>query len=147
LSAAVREAYGRRSGFGQGCLLARRLVQTGVRFVEVELGGWDTHQDNFDSIERKAPEMDKAVSTLIQDLIHKGLYDRTVVLLLGVWSHKDQPQPGRDHFPQVGLSSAAAALSRCADRQGDAGNRRRATCPRWRFVRDAVQALGIDHRD
>lgn len=101
--AAVREAYGRRSGFGQGCLLARRLVQTGVRFVEVELGGWDTHQDNFDSIERKAPEMDKAVSTLIQDLIHKGLYDRTVVLLTSEFGRtpKINPNQGRDHFPQV----------------------------------------------
>src|SRR5262245_17481679 len=72
----VREAYGYRSGFGQGCLLARRLVQAGVRFAEVSLGGWDTHQDNFETIEGKAPELDVAVSTLIQDLRSKGLYDR-----------------------------------------------------------------------
>ena len=102
-SAAVREAYGRRSGFGQGCLLARRLVQAGVRFVEVELGGWDTHQDNFDAIDRKAPELDQAVAALIQDLRYRGLYDRTVVLLTSEFGRtpKINANQGRDHFPQV----------------------------------------------
>ena len=54
----MRDAYGPSSGFGQGCLLARRLVQAGVRFVEVQLGGWDTHQNNFETVQTKSAELD-----------------------------------------------------------------------------------------
>jgi len=99
----LREAYGTRSAFGQGCLLARRLAQTGVRFVEVSFGGWDTHQDNFETVETKSAELDKAVSTLIQDLRHKEIYGRTVVMLASEFGRTPRinPNKGRDHYPQV----------------------------------------------
>lgn len=100
---AVRAAYGEASAFGQGCLLARRLVQAGVRFVEVSLGGWDTHQDNFGTVENKSPELDRAVSTLVQDLRKRGLFDRTVVLLTSEFGRTPRinANQGRDHYPQV----------------------------------------------
>lgn len=102
-SAVVREAYGAESGFGQGCLLARRLVQSGVRFVEVALGGWDTHQDNFERVQQLSGELDVAVSTLLQDLRTKNLYDRTIVLLTSEFGRTPaiNGNTGRDHWPRV----------------------------------------------
>ncbi len=100
---AVREAYGAKSGFGQGCLLARRLVQSGVRFAEVALGGWDTHQDNFDRVQQLSGELDVAVSTLLQDLQSKHLLERTVVLLTSEFGRTPNinGNNGRDHWPRV----------------------------------------------
>lgn len=99
----VRMAYGARSGFGQGCLLARRLVQAGVRFVEVALPGWDTHQNNFDTVREKCLELDIAVTSLLSDLRAKGLYDRTVVVLTSEFGRTPRinGSQGRDHYPQV----------------------------------------------
>lgn len=99
----VREAYGTDSVFGQGCLLARRLVQKGVLFVEVSLGGWDTHSNNFETVQQKSRELDTAFSTLIQDLRRKGLYDRTMVLLTSEFGRTPRinERQGRDHFPGV----------------------------------------------
>ena len=100
---ALREAYGADSAFGQGCLLSRRLVQAGVRVVEIAFGGWDTHQDNFDVVTAKSKELDTAFSTLIQDLRTKKLYDRTVVLLASEFGRtpKINANQGREHYPQV----------------------------------------------
>ncbi len=100
---ALREAYGSESSFGQGCLLARRLVQGGVRFVEVAFDGWDTHQDNFETVQAKSAELDVAVSTLLADLRSKKLFDRTVVLLTSEFGRTPaiNANKGRDHFPQV----------------------------------------------
>ena len=99
----LREAYGFQSAFGQGCLLARRLTQAGVRFVEVSFGGWDTHQDNFDTVANKSAELDAAFSTLVQDLRHKGLFDRTMVVLTSEFGRTPRinGNEGRDHYPQV----------------------------------------------
>ena len=99
----IREAYGTQSGFGQGCLLARRLVQSGVRFVEVALGGWDTHQDNFERVQQLSGEVDVAASTLIQDLRAKQLFDRTIVLLTSEFGRTPRinGNNGRDHWPRV----------------------------------------------
>jgi len=99
----VREAYGAQSGFGQGCLLARRLVQSGVRFVEVALGGWDTHQDNFPRVQQLSGELDVAVSTLIQDLQTKHLLDRTILVLTSEFGRTPtiNGNSGRDHWPRV----------------------------------------------
>ncbi len=100
---AVREAYGVESAFGQGCLLSRRLVQAGVRFVEVSLGGWDTHQDNFDVVKEKSSELDLAFSALISDLREKNLYERTVILCTSEFGRTPQinASQGRDHYPRV----------------------------------------------
>ncbi|MDB4319225.1 DUF1501 domain-containing protein, partial [bacterium] len=70
--AKMREAYG-KDRFGQGCLLARRLVESGVRFVEVSHGGWDTHYDNFNSVESRAAVLDRGFSQLVSDLDERGL--------------------------------------------------------------------------
>jgi len=79
-TSAMRKAYG-LGRFGQGCLLARRLVEVGVRYVEVTLGGWDTHYDNFTGVEARSKVLDQAYAQLIKDLKSKGLLDSTLVVL------------------------------------------------------------------
>ena len=102
----LREAYG-RSVFGQGCLLARRLVERGVSFVEVSLGtssggvGWDTHSNNWNTIERLSGDLDAGWATLMQDLDDRGLLDSTTILWMGEFGRTPQINGtgGRDHFP------------------------------------------------
>ncbi len=74
----LRERYG-RSKFGQSCLMARRLVEKGVPYVTINYNGWDTHKDNFATLRRKLPELDKGLATLLQDLSERGLLDGTIV--------------------------------------------------------------------
>jgi len=99
---AVRAAYG-DDRFGQGCLLARRLVQHGVRFVEVNHGGWDTHQDNFDRIEDLAGVLDRALAALLEDLAKQGMLERTMVVVATEFGRtpKINDRQGRDHHPRV----------------------------------------------
>ena len=98
----LRAAYG-QTPFGQGCLLARRLVQAGVTFVEVKSNGWDHHQEVHDKVAKLAGEVDPAISSLITDLKSKGMLDRTLVVWLGEFGRtpKINPNAGRDHFPRV----------------------------------------------
>lgn len=107
--AAVRDAYG-RSQFGQGCLLARRLVERGVPFVEVTLNGtgqqnigWDSHVDNFKTVEQLSQVLDPAWATLMSELKQRGLLESTMVVWMGEFGRtpKINPNGGRDHFPQV----------------------------------------------
>jgi hypothetical protein len=100
--AKLREAYG-RTPFGQGCLLARRLVQAGVTFVEVRLGGWDMHQQIADRMSKLAATADAGFATLVSDLKAKGMLDRTLVVWMGEFGRtpKINPNAGRDHFPRV----------------------------------------------
>ncbi|HBJ84716.1 MAG TPA: DUF1501 domain-containing protein, partial [Verrucomicrobiales bacterium] len=74
----LRAAYGREA-FGQGCLLARRLVERGVRFVEVSLGGWDTHNANFVAVPERCETLDKGLATLVSDLHNRGLLEDTLI--------------------------------------------------------------------
>jgi len=103
--ASSRSAYG--SGrFGEGCLLARRLIETGVSFVEVNLGGWDTHQNNFPRVTQLSNQVDPAMSQLIIDLRDRGLLDSTLVIWMGEFGRTPRinqrgPQPGRDHYPRA----------------------------------------------
>jgi hypothetical protein len=101
-SPAIREAYG-RNPFGQGCLLARRLVQAGVTFIEVRSNGWDTHQQNNDKVATLAQQVDPAFATLIRDLKQHGLLGKTLVVWMGEFGRtpKINPSAGRDHFPKV----------------------------------------------
>ncbi len=101
-SPATREAYG-RNPFGQGCLLARRLVQAGVTFVEVRSNGWDTHQNNNERVATLAQQVDPAFATLIRDLKEHGMLGRTLVVWMGEFGRtpKINPNAGRDHFPRV----------------------------------------------
>lgn len=98
--AAIRDKYG-RNRFGQGCLLARRLVERGVSFVEVTLEGWDTHADNFAQVKRLSETLDPAWSTLTDDLRERGLLDSTMIVWMGEFGRtpKINGTTGRDHFP------------------------------------------------
>lgn len=98
----VREAYG--SGrFGLGCLLARRLVEAGVRCVEVEFDGWDMHRDIYDELPEKAGELDRGMAALLDDLADRGLQRQTLVILATEFgrSPRINDNAGRDHHPAV----------------------------------------------
>jgi hypothetical protein len=99
-SAAVRAAYG-ETPFGRGCLVARRLLETGVRAVEVTQGGFDTHADNFTGHRLRAELMDPALASLFQDLRDRDLWQSTVVLVIGEFGRTPtiNPLDGRDHWP------------------------------------------------
>jgi hypothetical protein len=109
-SPVLRDAYGRNL-FGQGCLLARRLVERGVPFVEVTLSGvsgnnalgWDTHQQNFQSVRRLSEILDPAWGTMMEDLKQRGLLDSTLIVWMGEFGRtpKINGQKGRDHFPNA----------------------------------------------
>lgn len=106
----LRERYG-RTKFGQSCLLARRLIEGGVRFVTVSDGGWDTHADNFNGLRRAVPPIDQGLPELLIDLEERGLLDSTLV----VWATdfgrtpKINSASGRDHWASAGFVIAAGA--------------------------------------
>jgi hypothetical protein len=96
----VRDEYGRH-GFGQSCLLARRLIEAGVHFVTVTDGGWDTHQNNFKSLkDRLLPRIDQGYATLLKDMQARGLLDNTLIVWLGDFGRtpKINSAAGRDHW-------------------------------------------------
>jgi len=99
---AAKSAYG-DSNFGRGCLMARRLVEAGVRFVEVVLDGWDTHQDNFGRSARLCGQLDPAMAALIRDLAERNLLDSTLVVWMGEFGRTPRinGNEGRDHYPQA----------------------------------------------
>jgi uncharacterized protein (DUF1501 family) len=98
----LRQAYG-ESDFGRGCLMARRLVETGVKFVEVTLDGWDTHVDNFTGVKNLLGHLDPAMSTLLKDLDERNLLDDTLVIWMGEFgrSPRISAADGRDHYPSA----------------------------------------------
>ncbi|MBI4659895.1 MAG: DUF1501 domain-containing protein [Verrucomicrobia bacterium] len=102
----LRDRYG-RSTFGQSCLLARRLVERGVPYITINYKGWDTHKQNFQTMRRKLPEMDRGMATLLQDLSERGLLDSTIVWWGGEFGRtpKVQWEPpwsgGRNHYGKV----------------------------------------------
>jgi hypothetical protein len=100
--AEVKARYG-DSQFGRGCLLARRLVEHGVPFIEVRMNGWDTHQDNFEKVPELAAQVDPAMAALISELKERGLLERTTVLWAGEFGRtpKVNPRDGRDHYPRA----------------------------------------------
>jgi hypothetical protein len=104
---AVRQAYG-RGRFGQGCLMARRLIERGVPFIEVSLGslgggslGWDTHAGNFPAVKALSEELDAGWGTLLGDLADRGLLEATTILWMGEFGRTPSinQMAGRDHFP------------------------------------------------
>jgi uncharacterized protein (DUF1501 family) len=106
--AAQRAAYG-DTPFGRGCLAALRLIEAGVRCVEVTLGGWDTHVNNHQLQAGRVNILDPAFAALIRDLKDRGLFDSTIVLCGGEFGRtpKLNPLDGRDHWP-YGFSVALA---------------------------------------
>jgi hypothetical protein len=103
---AMRDRYGRTS-FGQGCLLARRLVEVGVPFVEVNMGlgndGWDTHTNNFPRTRMLSAHVDAGMATLVEDLRDRGLLDQTLVVWMGEFGRSPQITTGggRNHHPRA----------------------------------------------
>ncbi len=96
----VKERYG-TNGFGQGCLLARRLVEAGVPFVEVDLGGWDNHANVHTILaDQKLPQMDRAMSALVEDLEQRGLLEDTAIIWMGEFGRTPRinQDAGRDHW-------------------------------------------------
>ncbi len=98
----VREKYG-KTAFGNGCLLARRLVEVGVPCVEVQLGNWDTHDSNHSRCQDLAGQCDPAFAALIDDLKERGRLDDTLIVWMGEFGRtpKVNPRDGRDHFPKA----------------------------------------------
>lgn len=99
---AVRQGYG-SSDFGQRCLMARRLVEAGVPAVEIELGGWDTHENNFTRSAKLSGYVDAAYAQLIADLKERNLFDKTLIVWMGEFgrSPKINAKDGRDHHPRA----------------------------------------------
>jgi hypothetical protein len=102
----LRDRYGRNT-FGQSCLMARRLVERGVRFVTINYKGWDTHKQHFPTMRRKLPELDRGMATLLQDLSDHGLLDSTIVWWSGEFGRTPRVQweapwnGGRGHYGRV----------------------------------------------
>ncbi|MEM6978741.1 MAG: DUF1501 domain-containing protein [Planctomycetota bacterium] len=130
--AALREAYG-ANVFGQGCLMARRLIERGVPFVEVSLGttsngvGWDTHSNNFNAVKELSTQLDNGWGTLMQDLDQRGLLDDTTILWMGEFGRTPtiNPNAGRDHYPQAWttvLAGGGIAGGQAYGRTSDDGN-------------------------
>jgi hypothetical protein len=100
--AALRDRYG-RTPFGQGCLLARRLVEAGVTFIEIDSNGWDTHQDNFNRTKSLSANVDPGFAALVTDLKERGLLEKTLVIWMGEFGRTPRinGNTGRDHFPRA----------------------------------------------
>ncbi|MFN0077728.1 MAG: DUF1501 domain-containing protein [Prosthecobacter sp.] len=99
---ALKDKYGRNK-FGQGCLLARRLVEKGIRYIEVAKGGWDMHNNIEEALEEHGAELDVALAALLEDLQARGLLDSTLVVLCSEFGRgpKLNGNGGRDHHPKV----------------------------------------------
>lgn len=122
----LRDRYGRNTT-GQACLLARRLVEAGVRFVTVNSGGWDHHAGIFESLDRRLPELDLALSALIDDLDARGLLESTLVVAMGEFGRtpKVNKDAGRDHWGHVASlvwAGGGVAPGRVVGRSDDQGS-------------------------
>jgi len=152
-SSATRSAYG-SSKFGEGCLMARRLVEAGVKYVEVTLGGWDTHQNNFERVRTLSSQVDPAMSALIRDLKDRNLLDNTLVIWMGEFGRTPRinargAQPGRDHYPRAWSSvmvgggiKGGQVIGRTDAEAATVVERPVSTLD---FMATVCRALGIDH--
>jgi hypothetical protein len=148
----TRDLYG-PGRFAQGCLLARRLVEHGVRFVEVNLGGWDTHYDNFTGVAARCREFDQAFAALIRDLEARGKLHETLVVVATEFGRTPEIQPqnnnGRDHHPAAfstllaGGGIKGGAVHGETDRTANRVSRDPVTIPD--FNATIAHALGLPH--
>jgi hypothetical protein len=149
----LRDRYGRHR-FGQSCLLARRLVENGVPFVMVNFGGWDTHKQHFERMEKLLPQLDSGFSALLDDLSQRGLLDSTIVVWYGEFSGtpkiaKEPPwNGGRHHFADVfsgvvaGGGFQGGKVVGASDARGEKV-KERPVYP-WDLTASIYQLLGID---
>lgn len=146
---ALRAAYG-ETAFGRGCLAARRLVEVGVRCVEVTLGGWDSHANNHEVHDRLKRILDPALATLITDLKQRGLWQNTVVLCAGEFGRTPNINRlgGRDHWPHgfsVALGGGGIIGGQAIGATDPEGGRQVADAKQISDVHATVlAALGID---
>lgn len=150
----TRERYG-RDGFGQRCLLARRLVEAGVPFITVYDGGWDHHSDIFGALRKRLPSWDNSVATLIQDLKERGMLDSTLVIALGEFGRTPKistlagsTTAGRDHWANAmsvlmaGGGTPGGTVIGATDRKGFSAVDR--VLSPENFVSTVYHKLGID---
>jgi hypothetical protein len=153
----TRARYGRHQ-LGQSCLMARRLVEAGTKFVTVTDRGWDTHENLFNRLKEgftggsvgKIPKLDVAYSALIEDLADRGLLDSTLVIVMGEFGRtpKLNPRGGRDHWPRafsVALAGGGVRGGQVVGKSDSHGERpaQRAVSPAD-LARTIYHALGID---
>jgi len=149
--AKVREAYG-RSPFGQGCLMARRLIEAGVTFVEVQSSGWDTHGNELPGLKKLIPPVDRGMAALLTDLRERGLLKKTLVIWMGEFGRTPRINltAGRDHYPQAfnmalgGIGVRGGRVVGATDKLGAEVSERPVTVPD--LFCTFCQALGIDPR-
>lgn len=150
---ALRDKYGRNS-FGQSCLVARRLVEAGVPFITINMGGWDTHTDNFGAMKRLLPTLDGGFATLLEDLAARGLLDTTSIVWYGEFGRtpKVYAEPpwfgGRHHYGPVFSAVVAGGGFKGGQVIGSSDQRgeqvkERPTYP-WDLSASLYRLLGID---
>ena len=149
----VRDGYGNTT-FGQSCLVARRLVERGVKFVTINNGGWDTHKDHFQTMRRKLPEFDKGVASLLQDLSSRGLLESTIVWCCGEFGRTPKVQweapwnGGRSHYGKVFSALIAGGGFKGGRVLGASDEKAEEVKDRpvypWDFLGSMYQQLGID---
>jgi hypothetical protein len=149
----LRERYGRNT-FGQSCLMARRLVERGVPFVTINYKGWDTHKLHFQIMNRKLPEMDRGMATLLEDLSERGLLESTIVWWSGEFGRGPKIQweapwnGGRSHYGQVfsvvvaGGGFQGGRAVGASDEKGEFV-KQRPVYP-WDLIATMYELLGID---
>ena len=134
--------------------MARRLVEAGVKFVEVTLGGWDTHQNNFERVRQLSGQVDPAMSALITDLRDRRMLDNTLVIWMGEFGRTPRinargAQPGRDHYPRAWSSVMVGGGIRGGQVIGRTDAEAATVVERpvstFDFMSTVCQALGIDH--
>lgn len=150
--ASVSDQFG-ESPFGQSCLLAVRLIESGVRFCTVTLGGWDTHRDNFNLLKTKLlPTLDRGVSALLANLAARGLLESTSIMVAGEFGRtpKINPNAGRDHFPRSMFVLLAGGGMKVGQVVGASDEKAMAPKERPISPEDVAatfyKSLGIDHR-
>lgn len=149
--AKIRDAYG-RSPFGQGCLMARRLVEAGVTFIEVQSNGWDTHGNELATLKNLIPPVDQATAALLADLKARGMLENTLVIWMGEFGRMPHINltGGRDHFPSAfnlalaGSGVKGGQIIGATDKLGSAVAERPVTVPD--LFCTFCQILGIDAR-
>jgi len=140
--------------FAEGVIMARRLVEVGVPFIEVSLGGWDTHQNNFARVKTLSEQVDAALATLVTDLNDKGLLDSTLIVWMGEFGRTPNinargAQPGRDHYPRAwslamfGGGMKGGRLVGKTDKEGASVAERPTTAQD--FLATVCELMGIDH--
>jgi uncharacterized protein (DUF1501 family) len=140
--------------FAEGVVMARRLVEAGVPFVEVALGGWDTHQDNFARVKTLSGQVDAALSALVTELKEKGLLDSTLIVWMGEFGRTPNintrgAKPGRDHYPRAwslamfGGGMKGGRVVGKTDKEGASVVERPTTAQD--FLATVCDLMGIDH--